>query len=56
MMYLELKDGTKIMFSEDYSSNGVHITIKQKVTDEQKVEIESKLKRDRDLLSLKFVN
>lgn len=54
MNTLELKDGTVIEYSESYSPNGVHITIEQKTTDEQKVEIKKQLKEDRDLLSLKF--
>jgi len=54
MHTLRLKDDTQIKYSEYYSYNGVHITIEQPVTDEQKAEIKKQLKEDRDLMSLKF--
>lgn len=49
-----LKDGTIVHFDENYSRSGVHITITDTVTDEQKEEIKKTLKNERDLLSLNF--
>ena len=53
-MTLELKSGRKIKYNEYYEYSGVHISIMEPVTPDEKEEIKKTLKSERDLVSLKF--
>lgn len=54
MEYMILGSGKKVHFMDEYSYGGVHISVVEKTNDEERKEIEQRLRQSRDLLSVTF--